>query len=190
MSDTTLADMAAQVAEVNRDKGWYDDDRSFYELIALLHSEVSEALEAYREGGLEDRTLPPLDAGYRKTVYFKPKGVGSEFADVLIRLLDMSKRYGIDLDRAVAARHGIYGMNERFGDAACVMHMHISRLAFAADSQVDGPDPDDPIEPYFARIYRYLDQWSQFIGIDLKAEYERKLAYNRTRSYSHGGKKL
>jgi NTP pyrophosphatase (non-canonical NTP hydrolase) len=117
-----LAEMAEEVEQVNREHGWYDDERTFGDLVALLHSEVSEALEAYRKWGLDDATASGsayvLD-GF-KTVQPKPEGVGSEFADTLIRLLDMSKRYGIDLE----------------------------------------------------------------------AEYRRKVEYNRTRGYRHGGKRL
>ncbi len=109
----TFREMQAEIYKINVEKGWRGPDAkevSFGEAMALLHSEVSEALNAYRIAGTADLTI---EGG-------KPEGVGSEFADVLIRLLD-------DCD---------------------------------------------------------------LFGIDLEAEYERKVAYNRTRPYRHGGKAL
>lgn len=68
--------------------------RTFGDDIALLHSEVSEMLEAFRAGGLEDQTS---ELTYTDGRPAKPEGVGSEAADVLVRLLDTCSRYGIDL---------------------------------------------------------------------------------------------
>lgn len=64
---------------------------SFCEAVALLHSEVSEALEAWRMKGLSPWES---DGG-------KPEGVGPEFADILIRLADYAERFGIDLEAEV-----------------------------------------------------------------------------------------
>lgn len=76
-----------KVREINEKNGWFEKDRTFGEDIALLHSEVSEALEAYRDG----------DWGSTREDG-KPEGVDSELADVLIRLLDMTHRYSIDIE--------------------------------------------------------------------------------------------
>ena len=107
----SLKEMQEEVLAVNLEKGWRGPDvhvASFGEAMALLHSEVSEALEAWREIGMTERTR---EDG-------KPDDVGSEFADVLIRLLD----------------------------------------------------------------------YCELFGVDLEAEYERKIAFNRTRPFRHGGK--
>lgn len=88
-----LSTMQREVRDVNEANGWFDNDRTFGEDIALLHSEVSEMLEAFRTGRYEDQTEPTIDA----TKMPKPEGVGSEAADVLVRLLDTCERAGIDL---------------------------------------------------------------------------------------------
>ena len=82
-----LWDMTSEIREVNEANGWFDTERSFGDDIALLHSEVSEAYEAWRQWGTRDAT----HAG-------KPEGVGSELADVLIRTLDTAYRAGVDLE--------------------------------------------------------------------------------------------
>lgn len=58
-------------------KGFWDEPRNFGEMIALQHSELSEALEAHREGSA------PVEV-----VDGKPEGTAVELADALIRILD------------------------------------------------------------------------------------------------------
>ena len=95
----TIEAMQAEVLENNAERGWLDEPYSFGDCIANLHGEVSEAWEAWRKWGLTDMT-PNTDA--LKFARFitdppKPDGVGSEFADIFIRLLDDCERFGVNL---------------------------------------------------------------------------------------------
>jgi NTP pyrophosphatase (non-canonical NTP hydrolase) len=65
-----------------KEKGWWDFERSDGELIALMHSELSEALEAMRNG---------LDK----------EAVAEELADCCIRIFDYCGARGIDLEDAL-----------------------------------------------------------------------------------------
>jgi hypothetical protein len=79
--------------------GWYRDpvtgepiQRNFGEVVALMHSELSEALEADRKG-LKDDKLPHRD------------GREVEFADCIIRILDTAAALGLDIAGALIEKN-------------------------------------------------------------------------------------
>ncbi len=73
-------------------KGWYAEPKSFGDSIALMHSELSEALEDYRKG------LEITEVYYEGE---KPCGIPTELADVVIRIFDTCGHYDIDLELAI-----------------------------------------------------------------------------------------
>jgi NTP pyrophosphatase (non-canonical NTP hydrolase) len=84
-----------------RAKGWHDEDqaRTFGDYIALMHSELSEALEEYRSGKGVGEIY--FDAQNSEDILGKPCGIPIELADVLIRILDFCGDYSIDIETAV-----------------------------------------------------------------------------------------
>lgn len=74
--------------------GWYHGvtTRNFGEVVALMHSELSEALEADRKG-LKDDKLPHRD------------GREVEFADCIIRILDTAAALDLDVAGALIEKN-------------------------------------------------------------------------------------
>lgn len=78
------------------EKGWHEPSPTFGEIIALIHSELSEALEDYRIG------YDPTEIYYEEDD--KPCGIPVEFADALFRIFDACGQYGINLEYAVRVK--------------------------------------------------------------------------------------
>lgn len=93
-----LSEMAEEVYAVNVANGWFEEDRTFGDDIALLTTEVGEAYEAFRNWEFADATDTSIAYSDPNGGMGKPEGVGSELADILIRVLDTAKRRGFNLD--------------------------------------------------------------------------------------------
>ena len=148
---------------------------TFGDLIALVHSELSEALEAYREHGLEPwGPYPYIDTPYNEPSP-KPEGVAYELADVVIRVADMAEWYGWKLQ---VYPEGLISDPGGFGDWIAKVHSELSLAYMEVDSGAF----------YCSRAVEAVYYMADHYGIDLDAAIEVKMQYNRGREYRHGGK--
>ena len=100
MNAIPLRDLQKQIHDNARNHGWWETQRPVPEILCLIHSEVSEALEAYRNQDIDN---------FRE-----------ELADIAIRLLDAAEGYGINLYEEIIKKHEINkGRPYRHGGKKC-----------------------------------------------------------------------
>ena len=83
-----------EIYNLAESKGWRSkastDVEDIPELLCLLHSEISEALEAYRG---------------HATPFKGPGNIGEELADLVIRVRHFCALYDIDLEAEIVKKH-------------------------------------------------------------------------------------
>ena len=100
---TNLNELSKAIHDYNVHAGWWPQDketRNKAEILCLVHSEISEAMEGLRKDLMDDK-LP------------NRKMVEVELADALIRIFDMAGAFGYDLNGAL---HEKYQYNKTRAD--------------------------------------------------------------------------
>lgn len=126
-----------EIHALAKEKGWWEGERTFGEIIALCHSELSKALEEYRAGNYsiyysctenpaiikpciyEDGNQCKLAFMYYGECNYKnskPEGMPAKLADCIIRILDYCGKEGIDIEEAVKIKHQYNKTPCRVGD--------------------------------------------------------------------------
>ena len=178
--------------------GWWETERDPAEIIALIHSEWSEALEEYRAGRPMLWYAVNADCqmcGDRPVIYseicetnncdagHKPEGIAVELIDGCIRILDFAAHEKVSLKfeaieplqptlpKLIADLH--YYTSKALDDVGrsgkIISHTHITEW----------------LGPAVYEVFRYI------YAHRLEAEkiMLEKHEYNKTRPYRHGGKK-
>ena len=187
------------------DHGWWEGTRSLAEIIALIHSEWSEALEEARAGRPnlyricvecmdgpcfvtpEDATLSVCDYSEQGK---KPEGIAVELIDGCIRIFDLMGNYALSLsidDHAVENVEDLYAGDcarlQPVDTAELVADLHnFTSLAYDAFSN----DMMDEGWTWIAETLIKALSWVKGQGLDPLALLMVKCEYNKTRPYKHG----
>lgn len=199
--------------EIAKSKGWHDPDFdtvTFEDRVALIISELVEALEDYRlskpacqieyikEGCLpifykgDAESLLKVSADQMHTAMslvnsgYKPNGVIVELADAAIRIGDTSGRHNLMLTPESEIRE-LFKSYENdppsFGGWFCGI---CRELVLATEERTRAAEH---LCCSVDKICR-MAHWLGISGEEFERTIEIKHAYNRTRSHRHGGKKL
>lgn len=166
--------------------GWHEGKMPNGHWLAMIMTEVAEAIEADRVGRHADETtfkrlLYAGDEGKVADSWFLSlygttiKGtVEEELADITIRILDASyeihgeKQAWVGYDSDMSPRPSVLFTEAAFGLVKDVLNSGTMNLAYSID---------------------YMFDWAWQLGIDLSWHIEQKMKYNTFREYKHGGKK-
>lgn len=108
----TIDQLIKRAHETAKSKGFHDDPQPFAVYLALIHSEVSEALEADRKNERFNPNTCDLeilaersDADFKEKFEKKVKNtVEDELADIVIRVFDLAGLMGVDLESHIKAK--------------------------------------------------------------------------------------
>ena len=183
--------------------GWWETERDPAEIIALIHSEWSEALEEYRAGrpmlwhecmdeGQDPGDRPVVCEQCTDCYYYgkeceyrgkKPEGISVELIDGCIRMLDFAAHEKVSLKFME-----IEPLYLSFPTFIAFLHYYTSSVLneFGENGEIKTPNHvPELLGEMIYNVFRYI----RVQGINPEKIMLEKHEYNKTRPYRHGGKK-
>ena len=183
--------------------GWWDEERDVPEVIALIHSEWSEALEEYRAGrpmlwhecmdeGQSPEDRPVVCEQCTDCYYYgkeceyrgkKPEGIAVELIDGCIRILDFAAHEKVSLEF-----ENIEELFPNFPTQITALHYYTSSVMnyVGSNGKLKAPNRiPELLGEMIDNVFKYI----RTQGIDPEKIMLEKHEYNKTRPYRHGGKK-
>jgi NTP pyrophosphatase (non-canonical NTP hydrolase) len=102
--------LAREIQQNNVRKGFYEEEKNIGEMLALIHSEVSEALEAdrkdhYFQGDIQSILNEKEDETFKEAFNKQVKSsFEDELADIMIRVMDLAAYKGVDLESHILVK--------------------------------------------------------------------------------------
>ncbi len=194
-----IKDLAAEIHQNAVAHGWWEEERPLEEVIVLIHSEWSEALEEARAG----RPLAykeyingdwPGETGYVTLggeeygrLHAKPEGIAVELIDGCIRILDYFGKVGlIAKDAETGEELSIEG---EYNDPAMLTLVPDSLVVLIANLHVATSyalQNEKDTQYGLITALSMAMVWVKKNGIDPLLLLMEKHEYNKTRPYKHG----
>lgn len=180
----TIEELCKRSYDTAVTKGWHKEPRSLGEVIALFHSEVSEALECWRD------PIHKLDEIWH--VDGKPEGFVIELADLLIRIGDTNVDMGLSVsefmrDPRIIGLGSVLGGNgvdkSSIPDWLSLIHRHLSHAFEMGSGHLDD------VAFFLAETMEEVGSLCRHHGLDLEKALLLKMDHNDLRPYRHGGKR-
>lgn len=189
---TNLNELAQQIHENAKAKGFWDETRNTGEIFMLIVSELAEALEADRKGKRADMKKFAVghDGSITDEQWFPLAFQASikdtfedEIADVVIRILDWCSYDKIDIDERLLKISRISfskNLYKNIGESLMSTTTLISS-AYIAENRKEAT-------ALIASAVKSCFRISEENGFDLLRHIELKMKYNATRERLHGKK--